>query len=98
MFDTDGGFGENVWVKDGNRRLVRCSATRPDGSEASATNIFTIVNANTVVLQSKDRTIDGKPQPEVPAVTVQRQPIVKAEARAKEPAQPPRHVLPQGGP
>ena len=49
-FDTDGGFGENVWVKDGNRWLVRCAGTRPDGSEVSATNVFTVVDANTVLL------------------------------------------------
>jgi uncharacterized protein (TIGR02246 family) len=96
VFDSDGGFGENAWVKDGNRWLVRHFGTRPDGSEISATNILTLVDADTVFLQSKDRTVNGQRQPDVPAITIKRQRAAKAKPSAKEPAQPqPRHVLPQ---
>ena len=45
VFDSDGGFGENVWVHDGNRWLIKYSGTLADGSEASATHILTNVDA-----------------------------------------------------
>ncbi len=60
VFDSDGGFGENVWVRDGNRWLVRHTGTRPDGSDASATNVLTVVDADTVTVQSKDRMAGGQ--------------------------------------
>lgn len=94
VFDSNGGFGENVWVRDGNRWLISYSGTRPDGGEALATNVLTIVDANTVTLQSKDRVVDGQRQPEVPEVTIKRQRLGKAEANLKGPAKPPRQVLP----
>jgi uncharacterized protein (TIGR02246 family) len=102
LFDTDGGFGENTWVRDGNRWLVRYSGTRPDGSEASATNILTIVDANTIVLQSKDRTAGSELQPEGPKITIKRQSAAPdldkpGEKRAVEPKGPnaaPQRILP----
>ena len=60
VFDSDGGFGENVWVHDGNRWLIKYSGTLADGSEASATHILTNVDAATATLQSKDRVVDDK--------------------------------------
>jgi uncharacterized protein (TIGR02246 family) len=94
VFDSDGGFGENVWVRDGNRWLVRYSGTRPDGSEVSATNILTVVDADTIMFQSKGRTVDGERQPEVPEITIKRQRVAQSGANTKEPAKPPRRVLP----
>ncbi len=94
VFDSDGGFGENVWMRDGNRWLVRYSGTRPDGSDASATNVLTIVDADTVMVRSKDRTAGGERQPDVPEVTLKRRPAAKAPATSNEPEKPPRG-LPQ---
>ena len=59
VFDSDGGFGENVWVHDGNRWLIKYSGTLADGSEASATHILTKVDAATATLQSRDRVVNG---------------------------------------
>jgi hypothetical protein len=94
VFDSDGGFGENVWVRDGNRWLVRYAGTRPDGSDASATNVFTVVDANTVTVRSKDRMAGGQRQADVPEVTLKRQPAAKAPATSSEPAKPSRQALP----
>lgn len=88
VFDSKGGFGENTWIQDGNRWLIKYSGTLADGSEVSATNIVTLVDANTITLQSKDRTINGTPQPGIPEVTLKRQAV------AKEAAKPAPRVLP----
>ena len=66
VFDSDGGFGENVWVHDGNRWLIKYSGTLADGSEASATHILTKVDAATATMQSKDRVVNGAAQPDIP--------------------------------
>ncbi len=95
VFDSDGGFGENLWVRDGNRWLVRHTGTRPDGSDASATNVFTVVDADTVTVQSKDRMAGGDRQPDVPEVTLKRRPVANPQATPSEPTRPPRQALPQ---
>ena len=73
VFDTDGGFGENVWVRDGNRWLIKFSGTLADGSEASATHIITKVDDDTVTLQSKDRIVGGVAQADIPETVLKRQ-------------------------
>jgi uncharacterized protein (TIGR02246 family) len=80
VFDSDGGFGENVWVHDGGapaqqgRWLVKYSGTLADGSAVSATNIVTKVDDTTYTMQSKDRTINGVEQPDVPESTLKKTP------------------------
>ena len=86
VFDSDGGFGENVWVRDGNRWLVKYSGTMTDGSEASATHIVTKVDTDTIRLESKDRIVNGGALPDIPETVLKRQtadnPASKAQADA----------------
>ncbi len=72
-FDSDGGFGESVWVRDGDRWLIKFTGTLADGGTLSATHILTKVNDNTISLHSKDRTVNGVVQPDVPETTLKRQ-------------------------
>ena len=88
VFDADGGFGENVWVHDGNRWLIKYSGTLADGSEASATHILTKVDATTTTLQSRDRVINGAAQPDIPETEIKRQAEAKPAAKAEEVLQP----------
>ncbi|MGO9113233.1 MAG: DUF4440 domain-containing protein, partial [Thermoguttaceae bacterium] len=88
VFDSDGGFGENVWVHDGNRWLVKYSGTLPDGGEASATHILTNVDATTSTVQSKDRVVNGAAQPDVPVTELKRQAEIKPAAKAEEAPKP----------
>ena len=92
MFDSNGGFGENVWIRDGNRWLIKSTGTLPDGSETSATHAISLVDPNTVTIESKDRTANGQRQPDVPQTTIKRQLPAKVEAKAPE--EPPQRVLP----
>jgi uncharacterized protein (TIGR02246 family) len=72
-FDSDGGFGESVWVRDGKHWLIKFNGTLADGSMLSATHVLTKIDDNTISLQSKDRAINGAAQPDIPEITVKRQ-------------------------
>jgi uncharacterized protein (TIGR02246 family) len=91
-FDSDGGFGESTWTQEGDRWIVRHVGTTPDGGDASATHVVSIADANTLTVQSKDRTVDGVKKPDLPEVKLTRR-TAKDEAKVK-PAEPPRNVLP----
>ena len=71
-FDSAGGFGSGRWVRDGNRWLVQKSFVLAGGERASAINVITFVNENTLRWQSTNREIAGEIQPSIPEVTVVR--------------------------
>jgi len=50
----------------------KSSATLPDGTKATATNIITRVDADSITWEVKDRTLDGKPLPDIKAVKMKR--------------------------
>jgi uncharacterized protein (TIGR02246 family) len=81
-FESDGGFGESVWIHDGNRWLIKFTGTLADGSMLSATHILTKVDDNTISVQSKDRTINGAAQPDIPETTLKRQAAAAPTAAA----------------
>ena len=72
-FDSEGGFGEGRWIRDGSRWLVKTSFVLPDGRRASALNVITYVDPNTLRWQSTNREIGGDMQPNIPEVTVVRE-------------------------
>jgi hypothetical protein len=83
-FDSEGGLGEGLWIQDGNRWLVKASFVLADGSRASALNVYTFVDDDTIRLQSTNREIAGELQPSIPEVTVVRQ---KSQESEKEESQ-----------
>ena len=83
VFDSDGGFGENVWVRDGNRWLVKYSGTMTDGSEASATHIVTKVDTDTIRLESRDRIVNGGDAPDIPETVLNGKPPTTRPPRAQ---------------
>ena len=70
MFDSDGGFGEGTWSKKGNRWMIEFRQVLPDGRKASATNIYTMINNNTITWQSIGREVDGHFLPNIGPVKV----------------------------
>jgi uncharacterized protein (TIGR02246 family) len=85
VFDSNGGFGENVWMHDGKRWLIKYSGTLADGSETSATHILSQVDTTTSTLQSKDRVVNGATQPDIAEIELKRQSEAKPAAKAEEP-------------
>ena len=77
-FDSAGGFGTGRWTRDGNRWLVKTSFVLASGERASAINVITYMDPNTMRWQSTNREIAGELQPNIPEVTVVRQPSGEA--------------------
>ena len=71
-FDSEGGFGEAYWIQDGNRWLAKKSFVLATGEKASAVNILTHVDDNTLRWQSIAREVGGELMPSVPEVTIVR--------------------------
>lgn len=74
MFDSDGGFGEGDWLNDNDRWVVSFRQTLPDGRQATATNVYTIIDDNTFQWHSYNRTVDGEPLPNIDDVKIVRAP------------------------
>jgi uncharacterized protein (TIGR02246 family) len=71
-FDTEGGFGEGSWTRDGNKWLIKTNSVLQDGTKVAATSIVTRIDADTISWQSRDRTVDGKPVPDIKEVRMKR--------------------------
>jgi uncharacterized protein (TIGR02246 family) len=72
MFDFDGGFGEGVWTRDGNRWIVDFSQVLPDGRRGSCSNVYTLIDADRYTWQSVNREVDGEALPDAGEVIVAR--------------------------
>ena len=72
LFDSNGGFGEGVWTRDGNKWIVKSSQVLQGGARASSINIITRIDNNSFTWQSTGREIDGELQPSIGPVTVVR--------------------------
>ena len=56
-FDSEGGYGEGRWSRDGDRWVVKHTGVRPEGTTASATNVMTRVRPDLVRWSSTDRVV-----------------------------------------
>jgi uncharacterized protein (TIGR02246 family) len=74
MFDSDGGFGEGTWSKRDNCWVVKFSQVLPDGRKASATNIYTLIDANTFTWKSIGRKVGEEFLPNIEEVKIVRKP------------------------
>ena len=83
-FDSEGGFGEGRWIRDGKRWLVKASFVLGSGERASAVNVITYVDQNTLRWQSIAREVGGELLPSIPEVTVVRQKAEKTESKQAE--------------
>ena len=74
VFDSEGGFGEGYWTRDGDRWLIKADGVRQDGQLASATNIVTRLGKDRMSWQSVDRTLGGAAVAGITEFTVVRKP------------------------
>ena len=70
MFDTEGGFGEGLWERDGDRWEVRMTQTLGDGSRASSLNTFHPQEDGSYIWRSTGREVGGQLQPNIGPITV----------------------------
>jgi uncharacterized protein (TIGR02246 family) len=71
-FDAEGGFGNDVWTKDGSKWVIEATGVLRNGSESAAVNVLTAVDANTFTWQSLKRTLDGVALPNTAPVKLAR--------------------------
>ena len=71
-FGNEGGFGEAVWSRDGNRWVIESTGTLPGGENTTALNFMTPVGEDSFTWRSVERTEAGAPQPDIGPVTVKR--------------------------
>jgi len=74
VFDSEGGFGEGVWTRDGNRWIVKMTGVTREGKVASATNVTTRVSKDRMSWESRDRMVGGEAQPDVGPIPIVRKP------------------------
>jgi uncharacterized protein (TIGR02246 family) len=88
VFDSDGGFSESFWSRDGERWVIKTTGVLKDGRAASATNVLTRVNKDTMKWASADRTFGADVLADAEEITLVREPPKPRSAR-------PRSQLPQ---
>ena len=74
VFDSEGGFGEGTWTREGNQWIVKRTGVTRDGKFASSTNIFTRVSKDRMTWQSRDRIVGGEKTPDIAEFPITRKP------------------------
>jgi hypothetical protein len=74
LFDSEGGYGESFWTRDGDRWLVKATAVRRDGTTASMTNTYTPTGKDSYTWQTTDRVVAGAALPPIEIKVVRKPP------------------------
>jgi hypothetical protein len=74
VFDSEGGFGESLWARDGDSWIIKATGVRPDGKIASATNVFVPAGKDAYVWRSRDRIIGDEVSPPMEVKVVRKPP------------------------
>jgi uncharacterized protein (TIGR02246 family) len=82
-FDSDGGFAEGTWSREGTTWHIRNKATLPGGGAASAVNILTEVDENSFLWESISREVEGELLPNVDPVLIVRAAMAGSNADAE---------------
>lgn len=72
IFDSEGGYGEGLWHRNGDNWVLKLTGVTADGEPASSTSMYTLVNAHTVTWQSVDHEIAGVQLPDSEVFTIVR--------------------------
>jgi uncharacterized protein (TIGR02246 family) len=65
VFDSEGGFAESYFTREGNRWVSRGEGVLSDGQTASSVNTYQFVDDGHFTWSSKDRQVDGLPLSDV---------------------------------
>lgn len=67
-FDSDGGFGSELWTRDKKAWVLDAGGVRREGQRTSAKNILTPGDIDTFTWQSKERLLEGAKLPDTAEV------------------------------
>jgi uncharacterized protein (TIGR02246 family) len=73
VFQSDGGFGDGLWTRDGKNWTVDFGGVTADGKKLSATVNYVRVNPDTFTWQSVQQTVDGQPIADTQPIKVTKQ-------------------------
>jgi uncharacterized protein (TIGR02246 family) len=73
VFQSDGGFGDGAWTREGKKWTVDFDGETGDGKRLHATVIYVRVDPNTFTWQSVQQTIDGQPIADTQPIRVTKQ-------------------------
>lgn len=65
VFDSDGGFREGIWLKQGDNWVSNMISTLSDGRKASSVDIYTKVDDHTFNFSMDARDVDGDVLPDI---------------------------------
>ncbi|MCU1376842.1 MAG: hypothetical protein JWO68_4128 [Actinomycetia bacterium] len=74
IFDTEGGFGEGYFSRNGDEWVIKAEGVRQDGRHASVTNILRRLGKDHASWQSVDRTLGDVAMPGIEKFTLVRKP------------------------
>lgn len=65
VYDSQGGYAQGTWSKDGDAWVVSTTGVLPDGQRTASTNFYSKVDENTSIWESIDDRVDGAPTPDI---------------------------------
>jgi uncharacterized protein (TIGR02246 family) len=71
-FESEGGFGEATWSRDGKKWVLDSAGRLTDGSTMAATIVLTPVDQDSFTWQAVKRSLDGEEVDDLPPVKVTR--------------------------
>jgi uncharacterized protein (TIGR02246 family) len=77
VFDSEGGYSESDWTRDGANWIIKASGVRPDGTTASATNQLVPAGNDGYVWRSVDRIVGDERQASMELKVVRKPPQPK---------------------
>ena len=76
-FDADGGQGQCVWLRDGDKWVLDAVGITGDGTTTAAVNILSRLGPDEIVWRSTDRIVAARPVPDTVPVKLTRVPDPK---------------------
>lgn len=82
IFDSEGGYADGFWHRDGDDWALKCNGVTADGESVSYTTLYTLINDHTMTWQYVDLEIDGILQGDSEIFTIVKQAPAPAPAVA----------------
>ena len=65
VFDSDGGFREGTWSKEGDNWVASMASTLADGKKASSVDVYTKLDDSNFTFAMDSRDVDGELLPDI---------------------------------
>lgn len=73
VFQSDGGFGDGIWAREGKKWTVDVHGVGADGRKLTATTVYVHVDPTTLTWQAVNQALNGVPVADTPPIKVTKQ-------------------------